>query len=719
MWRFPSHDDGAVMKFRFRVTQLAINLFLVGVLVFSMGGLAYFAASYTVDDLSAQLLDQSLSRVEQQAAGLTEAAQEQTNLHLELMGRSQVTAEDFPQFVEIWTSILETHDELTSLFITLEATGECLGVSRVSSPQLSVWQLTRHPERDSLKLQEYAIQEDRRELIRSVDDWKEYEIRERPWYLAAKSAKAPIWTETYPWIGVEGETAVQGVTYAAPLYYEGELVAVVSADIGLKQLSEFLQTVRIGERGYAFVLELREDGSHHVVAHPQTDLLVTAGDPGSTQLTPLNEFGDERVKSIVEHILANHEGTSPQSDEPPVRIGKAGESFLAQYKPFSGPLDGPNWIVCTVISEDEVMSRIHEHTLMALGLFLVVLAAVIGLSFYFSSQVSQPLEAMASEAKAIGSLQFEAKEPQHSVILEVDQLGRSIEVMKVGLRSFQKFVPSDLVESLLGSGQEAALGGELREITIFFSDLVGFTSISEQMQPEEVVELMREYLSAMSEEVANGGGTVDKYIGDAVMAFWGAPRIHADHAMSACQVALACQAGLRELNRKWQLEGKPALEMRIGLHTGEAIVGNIGSEKRLNYTVMGDAVNLTSRLEGLNKHYSTKILISEHTYRAAPGILARPLDVVSVKGKSQPVLVYELLDKDASDAQLVELAQRHTLAWQQYRAQDWEAAIKGFEQVLVLKPDDAPAQLALHRCREYQKNPPGRNWDGVLRMETK
>ncbi len=709
------------MKFRFRFTQLAILLFLLGLLTFSLAGLAYFATSYTIDDLSTQLLDQTMLRVEQKVNVLLSAAQSQAGLQLKPGNQPSLTVEDFPHLVDILSTSLETNQELTSLFITLEATGECIGVSRLASDKMSLWQLTRDSESSSMWLREFHLGgKSQKQQFNSVPNWKEYEIRERPWYVAAKSAGGPIWTESYPWIGVEGETAVQGISYAVPIYEADKLTAVLSIDIGLKQMSEYLQTVKIGQRGYAFILEQRQNDKHYVIAHPKSDLLLSRGDSDSLDLTPIGEFGDPQVQLIVEHLPVNFPSKNRSSDSlVPLRISHSGDSYIAQYKRLANGENAPKWILCTVLSEDEIMNRIHGHTIFAVILFLLILAIVIGLSFYISSQISHPLELMAAEARAIGTLQLESKEPQHSLILEVDLLGKAIESMKTGLRSFQKYVPSDLVEALVDSGKEAALGGELREITVFFSDIVGFTTIAEQLQPEEVVELMREYLSAMTEEVTNGEGTVDKYIGDAVMAFWGAPRIHPNHALAACKVALASRSRLAELNKKWQSEGKPTIEIRIGLHTGEAVVGNIGSHSRLNYTVMGDAVNLASRLEGLNKYYSTSILISQDTYRAAPGIVARPLDVVSVMGKSQAVLVYELLNMDDSNPELVQLANVHSQAWEHYQAQDWEAAIAGFEQVIERKPEDLPAKQFIQRCREYQANPPGSDWDGVFRMHLK
>jgi adenylate cyclase len=236
-----------------------------------------------------------------------------------------------------------------------------------------------------------------------------------------------------------------------------------------------------------------------------------------------------------------------------------------------------------------------------------------------------------------------------------------------------------------------------------------------------LVEHLREYLGAMSAQVSAAGGTVDKYIGDAIMAFWGAPLLNPRHALAACTASVRCQTVLRALRQKWQTEGKPALTARIGLNTGEVVLGNIGSETRLNYTVIGDAVNVASRLEGLNKHYGTEILLSESTYReAGTGVVARPLDWVSVKGKKQAFLAYELLGmRGEVEPDAAEMIGLYAEALEHYRQQDWDRAIKLFGQVIRLRPEDMPSQRMIARCRAYQEKPPDEAWNGVHRLSEK
>lgn len=288
--------------------------------------------------------------------------------------------------------------------------------------------------------------------------------------------------------------------------------------------------------------------------------------------------------------------------------------------------------------------------------------------------------------------------------------------MKTGLRSFQKYVPEELVRSLIESGEEAELGGSRKELTVFFSDIVGFTSISEQLTPDRLVALLAVYLEEMTGEILRSGGTVDKYIGDAIMAFWGAPRSHETPALSACRAALANQARLEALRVRWEQEGLPPLRARIGLHTGEAIVGNFGSPRRLDYTAIGDTVNVASRLEGLNRVYGTEILISKATRRAVGEMMiTRPIDRVAVKGRKEGLLVYELLGEVGGPADSeAPLHDRYVEALNLYFEKDWKAAAEGFESAIGDGPNNSAAILMRERCKQLLVNPPSADWDGVF-----
>jgi adenylate cyclase len=286
---------------------------------------------------------------------------------------------------------------------------------------------------------------------------------------------------------------------------------------------------------------------------------------------------------------------------------------------------------------------------------------------------------------------------------------------------FSRYMSEDVINDLLAHPEKVRLGGERRRLTLFFSDLAGFTTLSESLEPEVVVQLLNEYLSVMTEIILEEHGTVDKYEGDAIMAFWGAPLPLEDQALRACRTALRQQAALTSLNQRFLAKGWPRLYCRIGLHTGEAVVGNLGSAKRFDYTVIGDTVNLASRLEGLNKFYGTFIMASETTVQECQGeIEFLELDWVAVKGRETPVKVFNAL---APKGELTPPQEQARSAFGAglalYRHGLWGQAEQAFQQSLEYWPEYGPSLEFRQRCQEQQTAPAPGEWDAVFRPDKK
>ena len=288
-------------------------------------------------------------------------------------------------------------------------------------------------------------------------------------------------------------------------------------------------------------------------------------------------------------------------------------------------------------------------------------------------------------------------------------------------RMFGQYMSDSVINHLLEHPEKLQLGGERRRVTLFFSDLAGFTTISERLSPETVVGLLNDYLSAMTAIILDEEGTVDKFEGDAIMAFWGAPLDQPDQAARACRAALRQQAALKELNRQFAGLNLPPLAMRIGLNTGDAIVGNLGSAKRFDYTVIGDTVNLASRLEGVNKFYGSHIMASETTVAECTRTVEfRELDLVAVKGKEQAIRVFEVLGLTGElEPELIKARQGFAQALELYRQGRFPEAGAGFEAILTENPGDGPARTYRDRCRRLQEAPPPADWDTVFRPEGK
>ena len=287
--------------------------------------------------------------------------------------------------------------------------------------------------------------------------------------------------------------------------------------------------------------------------------------------------------------------------------------------------------------------------------------------------------------------------------------------------AFSTYLAPSVVTQLIETPENLVLGGVEREITAFFSDVQGFTSISEKLTPKQLVELLNEFLTEMTDFILEMQGTVDKFEGDAIIAFFGAPNVLPDHAVRACVATVKMQKRLVEMRRKWAETGSPLLYMRVGLCTGLAVVGNMGSKNRMDYTMMGDTVNTAARLEGVNKVYGSYSMISETTFRGLDGQVAtRELDAINVVGKSEPVKVYELLGfPEDIDPRMKETCDLYAEGLAAYRKRRWDAAAELFDRALSIRPEDGPSRTMKARCLAYRVDPPGENWNGSYTMTSK
>jgi adenylate cyclase len=352
----------------------------------------------------------------------------------------------------------------------------------------------------------------------------------------------------------------------------------------------------------------------------------------------------------------------------------------------------------------------------AVGVALLALAAAVFMARSMASPLVQ-LEAAAGRVR-LGDLNVEV--PVHSSD-EFGRVSQSFNEMVSGLRQrdqikglFKRYLAPQVVDELLKNPEKAAPGGERKMLTVLFSDIVGFTSMSERMSPEALVALLNTYFEQATEVLTRHGATLDKFIGDAIMCFWNAPLPQEDHAVRACLTALELVAVVERLSPGFEAQGLPRLDCRIGINTGQGIAGNIGSRAAQDYTVIGDTVNLASRLEGASKAYGTRILITEDTLLAARNtVLARELDLLRVKGKQQPVRVFELVGVAGTPAppHLARFAEGLAL----YRARRFAEARTAF----LASPEDGPSRQFATRCEVLLASPPPEGWDGVFTLDSK
>jgi adenylate cyclase len=546
--------------------------------------------------------------------------------------------------------------------------------------------------------------------IRTSDDYG-YDPRTRPFYTRAVQANQPIWTPPYVFFGQE----IPGITYAAPRWDKNrKRLGVFSVDFDLNRLSELMRQVSGTGTGTTFMFT--PDGT--LLAHPQIKCVECEGKEGRLL----------KISDVNDPVLRSYAAAAKGVDMTPSPAGVAEQnvrrlSFSADGKHYLGAgtayrvNDELAIVVGLAAPEALFLDPIHQNLRLALVVAVVVLVAGFIVALLLANTVARPLLEIADQMDRVA--QFDLREPplDRSVFVEIDRMERSLNGMIRSLSSFAAYVPRDLVKTLVTTGQVARLEGREKRITILFSDVAGFTSLSEKLAPNELVQKLGAYLSEMATVIGREGGTVDKFIGDGVMAFWNAPQDQADHAVRAVKAAMACQKRLAE-NRgaDW------ALPTRIGLATGEVVVGNIGSVERMNYTVVGDTANLAARLEALNKTFGTTILMSDScAAELRESVICRPVDVVAVVGKERGVKVWEplcLADDPSAPVQTVRAALT-TQALDAYLRRDFEAALRCYKKLRDGTPDDPVAAVLADRCAELLQAGVPDDWSGTTKVRHK
>ncbi len=540
-----------------------------------------------------------------------------------------------------------------------------------------------------------------------------YDHKVRPWYIKTMQSQNVYWSDIY----IFNTFGIPGVTVAAPLKDDkGVPFGVIAADISIMDLTKQLDNNRIGKEGVAFIVSSNDA----LVAHPDPSL-TTRKDESGVRSTVISELKNDPIRYAYQNF------TLTEQNHAIVEFN--GRSYMSNFTKF--PIQfGTQWYVGIVVPTEYFTHDIdesHFNSLLICALILVISTVMI---MWFARTLSNPIVSLSEEAENIRNFKLDNQEEIKSSISEIQLLNNAIVAMRKSMRAFSKFVPKRLVQKVLDRGMEVKTGGRPREVTLMFTDIAGFTSVSEGYDSEKLALHLSDYFENLSRIVVDNNGTIDKYIGDAIMAFWGAPVADKRHTLNACRTSLSCQKRLEELNRKWTSEGKPQLHTRIGLHAGSPIVGYMGSSERINYTAIGDDVNLAARLEGANKFYGTHILISEEVYeRVAKEIVARPLDIVAVKGKNKGVKVYELIAlnvaKQKGDAALLpsdeqrEFCEKSTKAFQLYREQRWDECIKQVDEITQKYGKDGASALLRERSVAFKKTPPPKNWDGIYRLQEK
>ncbi|WP_372365284.1 adenylate/guanylate cyclase domain-containing protein [Candidatus Uabimicrobium sp. HlEnr_7] len=560
-----------------------------------------------------------------------------------------------------------------------------------------------------------------------------YDPRNRPWFQESAKSRQISWTDVYLFYSDQ----TPGITCSTPVYDRNEkLIGVVGIDISISGFSFFLGNLRIGKNGKAFILnhkdeiialpaknevDLQKISQRHSEKGTVTYKLSHIKDAPSSTLKEfyasleLKVKNNQKLKSRFKEYLDNTSDklknnykslflkANEMFSEEIVNVSfhHDNQNYIAMYAPFAKEM-GWNWKIVILSPEDDFMSVVHWTNVISFVIAGLCIIIALVVSLFFSKRLSFSLKILEGEMEKVKNLQLTKSNITRSRITEVDSMALAFEKMKSGLRSFKKFVPSDVVNNALINTTDATLGGEKKNITTFFSDVAGFTTIAEAISTEKLLQHLSEYLDIASNTIHGYQGTVDKFIGDAVMAFWGAPYDVKDHAILACRAALLTQRQTEKLTKKWHFSWK----VRIGINTGEAIVGNMGCNDRMDYTAVGDSVNLASRLEAINKIYGTDIVIGENTYNLVKDIFeTRLLDFVIVKGKTEEVAIYELLaEKDELSVAKKRMADNYTIAMRHYQQNNWNKALEIFEGINKQFPQDQATQFAIEKCNKLRED---------------
>jgi adenylate cyclase len=524
-----------------------------------------------------------------------------------------------------------------------------------------------------------------------------YSVVDQEWYREASKSDEERWftLTTHP----DGERPAAAL--AGPIDVNQKRAGVLAIIIELTRVSNFLSQLTVGKSAGAFIL----DRSGAAIAAPDPD----ADEQHALKTThPL-------FSVAVDAIQQAGSGYDTDKGQPfrtqVIRDGKAYEAVLT-------PISFPGWSLVTVIPESEFLGPV-EATIRKLLIGLTILIVIAGLSSAWLAQrlIAGPLIKVVNEIRHVERFDLDKVERHPSRLTEIENLSGAIADMALGLAAFRKYIPADLVKRLISDGTGAKLGGAVRPMSVMFVDLAGFTGMSERMG-DRIIPLLSHYFDAVSGEVQAHGGTIDKFIGDAVMAFWGAPALNPDHAVDCCRAALACQRAVGE--QGLVDDAGHTIKIRIGINSGDMLVGNIGSEVRLNYTVIGDAVNIASRLEGTNKLYGSQIIIGPETRRlAGERIVVRELDRLAVYGRAGGLQIYELLGMAGEFTDSSGWVRCYEAGLASYRARDFAAAIGDFEQVISLRHQDQASSLMIERCRGQLENPTGDGWDDTAIAQTK
>ncbi|MCK4666429.1 Cache 3/Cache 2 fusion domain-containing protein [Candidatus Dependentiae bacterium] len=696
----------------FLTFKMSILSAFILLLIFSSGFIVFFSyynALATMDDVSKDLILNISNQSIEKTINHISPAMKMSFFMAHLVRDEKNLLADFELFEEMSIETMNIYPQLEAINCGFENNNFYM-VKREGNKTFS----TKIIRRDvALPYVEWRYRDTDNEVIKVTTHHKlVYCPTKRPWYVGTKDKKSFFMSDVYVFF----TDKIPGVTIGYPmLSKDEEVLGVVSFDMSLIGISDFLKTLKIGNTGRAFLLNNKGE----IIAHPDEQILSTkVNDKGAPVLNSVKSLTETSEYAAFNTFLSLNPDINGIPNKK-IKYSYNNELYLAYF--YSFPKDiRDNWIICIIVPENDFIGPIKRNLKINIFLTLIISFLAVLLAILLSNLITKPISRITDETSRIKHLELEHPFEPSSFIKEIFYLENNICDMKTGLKSFEKYVPSELVKQLIETGVEAKSGGARKTLTILFADIEDFTNIAERFNPEELFLYLSEYLEVASQEVIKNKGTIDKFIGDAIMSFWNAPLTDSEHAYNACKSGLSFLKRLEKAKISRKLSGKPIFNTRIGIHTGEVIVGNIGTRSRLNYTIIGDNVNLASRIESLNKYYKTNILITESTYSIVKDkFFCRFVDKVIVKGKLKSIELYEIVGEkgeDEIDERLIKLSIK---AFDFYTAKNWKESESLYDEILSINEGDYIARIFIDRINKFKYSPPPKGWDGSFKYGKK
>ncbi len=664
---------------------------------------SYFNALSTMNETSMELIENVSSQAIEKTINHLSPAKEMSFLISNLFPGETVLQDNFGQFEQISISSMETYPQLEAINFGF-LNDNFYMVKRDEDGTFSTKIIRRDVEKPYV---EWRYRNEAGKVINTEIHYKpDYKPTERPWFIGAIQTKSFFMSDVYIFF----TDKVPGITIGHPVFdKENNILGVLSYDISLAGISRFLQTLKIGKNGKAFILNDKKE----IVAHPEQNFIsVKINDDGTPALNLISEKKDSVEFHLFDLYNKMYPGLEKNGNE--LKLNHKGENIIGYF--FSFPEEfRKNWTVAVYVPENDFIGPIKRNFRINLLLIGLIFVIAILLSVFFSNMITKPINLAADELHRIKKFNLSNTFTPSSLIKEIYLFENDICEMKNGLESFEKYLPEMVIKHLSENDIEQQAITDIPEITVLFSEIEDFSLMTKKYEKEVLVQHLNEYFDLMTDEIKENYGILDKFVGDSIMAFWGVEKEDSLHIQRAVTAGLNCIDRNDVAISRSEITFKPTFKTRIGIHSGPALVGNIGTKNRLNYTAIGETIKLAYIVERINKLYLTKILITHTTAKSLKGSFpTRFIDRIIIKGRDEGIDLFEPILPDKFSDVMKNISSLSLDAFEFYKNRDWENAEKIYRKILELKPNDTVAKIFIERIKAFKNTPPGSDWKATL-----